>query len=204
MFPYRRQISSDNSCLFNAISYCVDKINHNDNSANFYRNIVANEINNNKLKYNTTFLGMPNDEYQTHILNPDNWGGGIELDILANYIKVQISVFDIKNLKTLNFGESNDYSEVIYLLYDGIHYDSLIITYDPQYSIDLDMTRFDINDLEIPKLLFDLVVNLHGEGSYVDVHGMKLKCEDCNKVFMGQPAALDHAQKTGHQNLCQI
>ena len=41
MYAYRRQkISSDNSCLFNAISYCVDKSSHNEKSASILRNIV--------------------------------------------------------------------------------------------------------------------------------------------------------------------
>lgn len=204
MYAYRRQISADNSCLFNAISYCVDKSSHNEKSASILRNIIAKEIDSDKNKYNQSFLGMSNIEYQLHIQDDNNWGGGIELNILSSFYNIQISVFDIKNLKKLSFGEDQGYDEVIYLLYDGIHYDALIMTYDPQYSIDLDITRFNIDDMEAAKLLFDVVIELHQEGSFVDVHGMKLKCEDCNQTFNGQPAALEHAQKTGHQNLCQI
>ena len=46
-----------------------------------------------------------------------NWGGGIELNILSSFFTIQISVFDIKNLKNLNFGEDKRYDEVIYLLF---------------------------------------------------------------------------------------
>lgn len=35
-----------------------------------------------------TFLGMPNEKYIEFIMNPDKWGGAIELSILSTHYQV--------------------------------------------------------------------------------------------------------------------
>ncbi|KAI9074841.1 hypothetical protein K1719_043191 [Acacia pycnantha] len=56
----RRVIPSDNSCLFNAIGYVMD---HD--------------------KTKASELRQPNADYCAWILDPEKWGGAIELSILA-------------------------------------------------------------------------------------------------------------------------
>ena len=121
--PVKRFISSDNSCLFNAVSYVCDKDNHNEKSAKLLRQIVATTIKNNPFKYNESFLSMSHKEYQEYILNPSNWGGAIELEILADHYKVVICNYQIQTLKKHSFGESKNYDTKVFILYDGIHYD---------------------------------------------------------------------------------
>ena len=160
MLPMKRHISGDNSCLFNAFSYCFDKSGHNDNSSSNLRSLVAKQIENNEEKYNDIFLGKPNKEYQTYILNPNNWGGAIELSILSEVFNIKISAFDIKTLKKHCFGEDMSYSDIIYLLYDGMHYDSLIMTYDKQLPFEFDITRFLADDLETTQKMVCFVFEL--------------------------------------------
>lgn len=44
---------------------------------------MAREVSSDPETYSAVFLGMPNAAYCHWIVNPVNWGGGIELSILA-------------------------------------------------------------------------------------------------------------------------
>ena len=202
--PVKRFISSDNSCLFNAVSYVCDKDNHNEKSAKLLRQIVATTIKNNPFKYNESFLSMSHKEYQEYILNPSNWGGAIELEILADHYKVVICNYQIQTLKKHSFGESKNYDTKVFILYDGIHYDSLVLTPDKTLSFEYDITKFDIDDITIDEQFFQLVYDLYNEGQFTDFNDMKLICLDCMQKFKNHNEAIEHAQLTGHQNMSQI
>ncbi len=47
------------------------------------RYLVAREVSLDPHTYNEAVLGMSNTAYCHWIINPNNWGGGIELSILA-------------------------------------------------------------------------------------------------------------------------
>jgi len=202
--PLKRFISSDNSCLFNAINYVCNKENHNDNSANILRNIVANEIKCNPKKYNTTFLGMSNLDYQNYILDSKNWGGAIELDILSKYFKNMICVFQLKTLKKLCFGEDKNYENKVFIVYDEMHYDSLVLTHDETKSFDLDITKFQTDDMKVDELFFQLVYDMYNSEQFTDFSSIKLMCLDCMTKFTGHTEAIEHAQLTQHQNMTEI
>ena len=51
--------------------------------AAFLRSVVAREVSGDPEFYSAAFLGMTNVAYCNWILNPINWGGGIELSILS-------------------------------------------------------------------------------------------------------------------------
>jgi ubiquitin thioesterase OTU1 len=76
----RRVIDSDNSCLFNAVGYCVERSRQ---VASRLRQLVAAEVAGDHLTFNEAFLGKDNTEYQRWIKSPDKWGGAIELFILS-------------------------------------------------------------------------------------------------------------------------
>ena len=71
-------------------------------------------------EYNEAILDKKPEDYCEWILCGDSWGGGIELSILSKYFQKTIGVVDIKNITIEYFG---DYHEIIYLLYDNVHYD---------------------------------------------------------------------------------
>lgn len=202
--PIIRQIDSDNSCLFNAFSYVYDKNNHNDSSSLVLRNIIAQVISQNPIKYNTSFLGKSNPEYQEFIINPKKWGGAIELSILSDYFSVQICTFDIQSLKRHCFGESIDYQDRVYLLYNGTHYDALVMSMDKALSTDFDITKFSPNDNSIAEKFYKLVVELHSNGQYTALANLILLCNDCNTILKNTEEAVKHAKITGHTNMEQI
>jgi len=202
--PLKRFISSDNSCLFNAINYVCNKDNHTEDSAYILRNIIASKIINDTDYYNSSLLGMSNQNYQNYILDSKNWGGAIELDILSKYFKTMICVFQLKTLKKLCFGEDKNYDSKVFILYDEMHYDSLVLNQDESSNFDLDITKFSCNNTKVDELFFGLVYEMHNNGEFTDFSAMKLMCLDCMKKFSGHTEAIEHAQLTQHQNLTEI
>lgn len=47
------------------------------------RKIIADAVEADPFTYNDGFLGKPNEEYRKWILDPQKWGGAIELSIFA-------------------------------------------------------------------------------------------------------------------------
>ncbi|KAE8726325.1 protein FAR1-RELATED SEQUENCE 5-like [Hibiscus syriacus] len=59
----KRVISSDNSCLFNAVGYVMD---HDKTKAPELRQVMAATVSSDPTKYSKAFLGKPNTEYIVH------------------------------------------------------------------------------------------------------------------------------------------
>nr|GMD53202.1 stress response protein NST1-like [Ipomoea batatas] len=118
----RRVIPSDNSCLFNAVGYVMD---HDKNKAPELRQVIAAAVASDPTKYSEAFLGKPNQEYCEWILNPEKWGGAIELSILAEFYGREIAAYDIQTTRCDLYGQENNYHERVMLIYDGLHYDAL-------------------------------------------------------------------------------
>lgn len=55
--------------------------------------------------YSAAFLGMDNAAYCAWITNPVNWGGGIELAILASHYSREIAAWNIETGQCHVFGE---------------------------------------------------------------------------------------------------
>ncbi|TXG67790.1 hypothetical protein EZV62_009065 [Acer yangbiense] len=121
----RRVIPSDNSCLFNAVGYVMD---HDKNKAPELRQVIAATVVSDPIKYSEAFLGKPNEEYCSWILDSEKWGGAIELSMLADYYGREIAV--------------KKYSERVMLIYDGLHYDALAVwTIGPVEGLALNLVK---------------------------------------------------------------
>ncbi len=72
----RRIIDADNSCLFNSVSYCLNR--NRDFCPRSYREIISRIILSNQDKYSEAFLGKTPQEYSRWILMDSSWGGDIE------------------------------------------------------------------------------------------------------------------------------
>lgn len=107
----RHEISSDNSCLFNAIGFVVDlprkELPHR------LRKLVASSVLEDQAKYNAAILGKLPSEYAVWITKSETWGGEIELQILSVHLNVQIRVVDIQTLKVYRYGA--EISQCVYL-----------------------------------------------------------------------------------------
>ncbi|RAL40998.1 hypothetical protein DM860_008696 [Cuscuta australis] len=167
----RRVIPSDNSCLFNAVSYVMD---HDKKKASELRQVIAATVASDPTKYSEAFLGKPNQEYCEWIMNPDKWGGAIELSILAEYYSREIAAYDIQTTRCDLYGQvsayrsiekcffgtervffhasllcygdeqENNYPERALLIYDGLHYDALAMSPSQEAPEEFDQTIFGV------------------------------------------------------------
>lgn len=203
-YPLRRFVDSDNSCLFNSVAYVCDKSNFNDMSSLKMRQIIIDEIRQNTSKYNNVYLGKSNDDYIEYILKPDTWGGAIELQILAEYFQIEIASIDIKSLRIDCYGETSNFSKRVYILYNGIHYDPLVMNYGENYPDDMDITVFNFDDIDAYTKFMEYAKEFKNKGDYVDlIDKPTLKCSTCEEIFCNQNEAAIHATNTNHWNFDQ-
>jgi ubiquitin thioesterase OTU1 len=142
--PIRRYVDSDNSCLFSSIAYLNDKEHFNENSSMIYRLMIVDHINDNDISED--ILGMPKADYIQNISESSTWGGAIELKLFSEIFKMQIASLDVESKRIDIFGEIENYNKRIYLIYNGYHYDPLVMNYSHESSNDLDITIFNPED----------------------------------------------------------
>lgn len=89
-----RLIPDDNSCLFNAIALCLERGQSNVSSK--LRQIVAQAVRKDPLKWSEPVLGRTPELYISKILDKDVWGGAIEISILSEHYQTEICSIDVK------------------------------------------------------------------------------------------------------------
>ncbi|GLC47250.1 hypothetical protein PLESTF_000895500 [Pleodorina starrii] len=135
----RREIAADNSCLFNSVGYSMHKSR---TRAPHLRTVVAQQVSSDRTTYSEAFLGMTNAAYCNWIMQPYNWGGGIELSILAQAYGMEIAAWNIESCKQHVFGEESGYKRQAMVIYNGVHYDALAVCAGPRANPDDDETTF--------------------------------------------------------------
>lgn len=190
----RHVVPSDNSCLFTSIGWLVDR--QMTDRAPHYRRVVAQAIRSNKEHFNVVFLGKEPEEYCSYILKPETWGGGVELSILADRLKLEVVAVEIVSGKHYTFGEGSGYRNRIFVVYDGIHYDAL-------HWKAADGKIVTILPADDPRPLasaLEVAAHLKRDRQFTDLGSFTLRCGVCAKGIKGQTEALAHAKETGHQN----
>lgn len=199
LVPIQRYVNQDNSCLFSTISYLIDKQNFNENSSLIYRLTIVDYIKENT-KITNDFLGMDKEEYVSKIENPSCWGGAIELKIFSDILETQIASIDIQSGRVDIFGETKDFTKRIYILYNGIHYDPLVInSIGNEENLNSDITIFEPDDYDKLIKFKDLAEKLKSEGKFVDLNNINnYKCCACNEQFKEDTDVYIHAQNNNH------
>ncbi|KAG8201304.1 hypothetical protein JTE90_016786 [Oedothorax gibbosus] len=189
----RHVVPSDNSCLFNSVYFALNDGEYDGQISNNMRQIIATAVQNNPDKYNSAFLGKENLEYCAWILDSNHWGGAIELSILSEHYKVQIAAVDTVSLSMHCFGEDGNYTQRIFLIYDGIHYDPLLL--------ELGNTRqtvFGVDDRKVKEMVMELAKEAKSSRQFTDVANFIVSCLECNTKLHGEKQAMEHAKSTGH------
>uniref|UniRef100_A0A1Q3FD26 Ubiquitin thioesterase OTU n=1 Tax=Culex tarsalis TaxID=7177 RepID=A0A1Q3FD26_CULTA len=196
----KQVVPSDNSCLFTSIGFVLTGKVDPENSQ-YMRQIIAATVNGDKQEYNEGILGRPNDEYCAWILQPESWGGAIEVSILSAYHGIEFDVVDITNAIINRFGEDKNYGMRAFLLFDGIHYDPL---YLESTSGEPPKTIFPIEDNAVYLQAEQLAQEAKSSRQFTDVNKFTLKCNDCGIFLKGQVEAQQHAKKTSHVNFGEV
>lgn len=198
--PIRREVDADNSCLFSSIAYLIDKSNFNETSSLRFRQIIIDYLLDNK--FNEKLLDQPKDKYIDFIQNPKNWGGALEVRMFSEIFEKQIVCIDVKTNRADIYGEDKKYDQTIYLLYNGVHYDPLVMNYDITADPSTDITIFDSTDVETFEIMKCLLLEYKNQGDYVEFYN--LQCNDCNEKFNNENDAVEHSINFNHWNFNQI
>ncbi|CAD7703064.1 unnamed protein product [Ostreobium quekettii] len=199
----RRVVDADNSCLFTSVAYVVEQ-----NRLKGYdlRQIIAAAVAEDPTTYNEGVLGKTTSEYQKWILNPERWGGQIELAILSAYYRTQIAAFDIRTMRCDVYGQEEGYQDLVMVVYDGLHYDALAVAHSEHADEELDITKFNPTTPTgnmIMQGAKTLVSKLNAASQFTDTAHFKLRCGQCFTGLRGEKDAVEHAKATGHKNFSE-
>ncbi|XP_074596595.1 yod1 deubiquitinase [Brevipalpus obovatus] len=198
----RREVPANNSCLFNAVHFCISGGKYDEKAGFELRRVIAEAVRKDPTTYNEAILGRANSDYYNWILNHDNWGGAIELSILSEHYSVEIVAVDTQTVRFNRFGEDKNYKQRILLIYDGIHYDPLMLQLIPNDPTAI-QTNFSTNDEHILSMALGIARKANQARQFVDVQNFTLKCLTCQKGLRGQEEARDHYKQTKHFNFVQ-
>ena len=184
-------VPANNSCLFTSVHLLMYGGELNLDCADSMRQLVAAAVRDDPVTYNEVLLGKSNKEYCDWILDSTSWGGAIEVSILSQHFEVEIDVVDTQTVRMDRFGEDQSYTNRIFLIYDGIHYDPLK---KPNQAV------FPRSDDVVMAQALDLASEANEKHQFTDVQNFTLRCLICQKGLTGQGEAQDHAKETGHIN----
>jgi ubiquitin thioesterase OTU1 len=194
-----RVMPDDNSCLFRAISTAL--LPGEDTMVEL-RSAVAETIQNNPDEYSSAVLEQPPDDYCRWIKNETSWGGAIEISILSKHFDVEICSIDLGNLRVDRFNEGQ--SRRCFLVYSGIHYDTITLSPGENVSPEFDTTVFPASDSLALEKALALCKLLQERNYYTDVAAFRLHCNDCGAIIVGQQGAKGHTTQTGHRDFSQV
>lgn len=188
-------ISADNSCLFNSISYlCTGSSNRGPE----LRQLIVTEIKSHPDVYTPVMLGCETEEYCRWISHPDHWGGYIEMQILSKHFGIEICVLHIEDCKMVPVNSCNA-THRIFILYDNTHYDAVVFK---GFGIE-EMKKVKVDNEVAVALAMDMTRLLHDAGSYMNPKSCMMKCDTCGKLCQGKDEAERHGKVTGHCNFSQ-
>ena len=196
----RREVDADNSCLFSSMAYLLDRSNFGDNSSYKFRQIIVEYLLDNK--FDATLLDQPKDQYIEFIQNIKNWGGALEVKMFSEIFNKQIVCIDVKTNRADIYGEDKNYQQRIYLLYNGVHYDPLVMNYYISSDPLTDITIFDSYNQEVFELMKCLLLEYKNQGDFFEFHS--IECCTCNEKFKNENEGLDHSLNFQHWNFKQI
>ncbi|KAL4783955.1 hypothetical protein BJX76DRAFT_348199 [Aspergillus varians] len=194
-----RVMPDDNSCLFRAISTAL--LPGADTMVEL-RSIVAETIQRNPDVYTSAILGQPRDDYCRWIKNEDSWGGAIEMSILSKHFDIEVCSIDLGNLRLDRFNEGQ--SKRCFLVYSGIHYDTITLSPGDNVSPEFDTTVFDASDSLVLEKVLALCKMLQEKDYYTDVAAFRLYCNICGGILVGEKGAKEHTTQTGHRNFSEV
>jgi len=189
-----RVVPDDNSCLFSALGVVFEG---GIQGGQGLRKVVADAIRADPESYSDVILGQPREQYIQKIMQPNTWGGAIELSIFAKHYGTEISSFDVATGRCDRFGEG-EYDSRCLLVYSGIHYDAITLSPLESSPPDFHATMFAASDDTILSHATTLVKQLQSRHYYTDTSTFDLRCGVCGEGIKGEKGAREHAVRTGH------
>ena len=200
MYPTQRFVDHDNSCLFSSIAYLLES-NFDNNSKYKYRQLLINYLETKDI--DMSILGTTKEDYINQMLDINTWGGAIELKLFSELFETEIVSFDIQFNRADTFGAECNYINRIFVLYNGIHYDPLVMATNEETSGDIKV--FDSTDDNIMINFQSFANSMKERGEYVDLsNSLNLKCSSCGCITQSQEDAAEHGVNFGHWEFEEI
>lgn len=196
----RSVIAADNNCLFAALIHVLRL----DVSPQELRETVKRCVLADPIEWNEGILGLEPTKYVEWITAKDHWGGEIELRILSRHLRKQVAVFDIVSQQLYRYGEGDvGCDEMVFLLYDGIHYDAIVCLPAEGVPEEFGTSVFAATDEHAIKLARRLQAEAHSARAFTDTARFTLRCLVCQAGLVGEKGAQEHAKATGHINFSE-
>ena len=125
------------------------------------------------------------------------------MSILSKYYSVEIAAVSIQTARIDLFGEGVGYSQRIFVIYDGIHYDVMVKNHSENSNEAADVSVFSVNDMNTYEEVIRYAQELKANKKFTDINTFTLMCSDCSVGLVGEQAAIIHAQQTGHTNFSE-
>lgn len=198
----RKVVPADNSCLFTSINSLMNNGVVDTSSSGGMRELIAGVVLSDPENFSEAFLGKTNDKYCKWIMNKESWGGAIEISILSKYYSIEIDVVDTQSGRIDRFGEDQNYAQRILVIYDGIHYDPLML--EPFDTSEPHQVVFSTGDANILCQAMEIANEAKSSRQFTNVNSFTLKCLICQTHLKGQTDAQNHASQTGHINFGEV
>ncbi|KAJ1340458.1 hypothetical protein BSLG_004905 [Batrachochytrium salamandrivorans] len=190
-----REMKDDNSCLFRSIGYLLER---NPDISLKLRKTIADKILLDPVNYNAAILGKDPVSYTNWIMQPNSWGGGIELALFSEYYQTEIYSIDVSTSRIDKFGDGL-YDSRVFIIYSGIHFDAIVWTPSADAPYDFDQTLFTGPEAaNAEHAALQLAAIWKKQRKYTDTANFTLKCGICSVGLVGEKDARMHASTTGH------
>lgn len=198
----RKVVPANNSCLFTSINAVMNGGDIDLTYAPSMRQLIAGVVMSDPQTYSDAFLGRSNSSYCNWIMKDDSWGGAIEIAILSQYYGVEIDVVDTQSCRIDRFGEDLHYDRRVLIIYDGVHYDPLVLEpFDTSLPI---QSIFSTENSTILAQAQEIATEARQSRQFTDVTNFSIKCLICQRMFTGQSEAQQHAKASGHINFGEV
>lgn len=148
-------------------------------------------------------LGRSPQSYAEWIRKPGQWGGAIELAILAEHFRTELAAFDCQTQRVDIYGQGQNFAQRVLLVYDGLHYDPMAKVLFDGAPEELDVTVFETGDEAAMAQARALVGEAHSKRLFTDRANFAIRCLVCQLGLKGEKDAVEHAKSTGHQNFSE-
>ena len=161
---------------------------------------VARAVMDDPSTWSEAVLGRPGAEYAAYISRMETWGGGLELSILCSLHRVEIVANEIRSGVAYKFGEGSGFPLVMFLIYDGLHYDALV----SGEGREADERLLPAAEPRWRGAALAVAAAACAAHQFTDVAGFSLRCGGCGLGVVGQVEAVEHAKATGHANFLEF
>jgi len=196
----RRVVPNDHECLFTAVALQAEGSFRNAAAQRLRAVCAETVLADGGSMFTEAILGRPPTEYAEWIRSPFNWGGEVELAILAKHFGVRIDVVGMQGGYVVEYDIPEGASEKIHLLYTGQHYDALVGVASPGADTAQDMRRFPVADASSRSLALACAAAEQKAAELRASQRVKkvLKCNGCGALCNDSAAFQAHCMEVEH------